>query len=85
MLMVLIIIVCIVIGIGLAVWLAIFLVPLIMVSEGRLKKEAYKLLNETNPDAKHIERIYKSLSPFEDEEARELVRRLMSKTLTVGR
>ena len=67
-----------------AVWLAIFLVPLIMVRESMLKKEAYRLLNEINPDAKRIERVYKDLSPFEDEEARELVRRLMDKKLAVG-
>ena len=82
--MLLILIVCFVIGIGFAVWLTIFLVPLIMVRESKLKKEAYKLLNEINLDTNRIERVYKDLSPFEAEEARELVRRLTDKKLAVG-
>jgi len=62
--------------------IAFALAILIMVARGMMKKEAYRLLEEPDPDPKDIRRISSQLGKLAgtDAEARELVRKLMDRT-----
>ncbi len=72
-------IVLFIVGIILAFGLLIVLTPAGLWAERKYKKDAYRLLDKARPSSKDIQRNIKGLSPFQDAEARELVKRLFDK------
>lgn len=61
---------------------AILLALLVLAGEKKLKKQAYRLLEDssyaTSAEKEKIRKLVSKLSAFKDEEARELVRQLMA-------
>jgi len=73
-----ILIMCLFVGIALAVLLAIVVLPGVIWAEKKFKQDAYRILENPELDPLTIRRCIKGLSAYQDEEAREFVRRLMA-------